>query len=95
MQTTLRFLSLHIIYYYCTVILSLHIIYYYCTVILYNIMNNYKSFLLNIMFLIIPVLKIRKSYRKLAKEWHPDRNQGNPDAQQKFQDIAEGQYIHT
>lgn len=33
--------------------------------------------------------KIRKAYRKLAKQWHPDRNQGNPDAEKMFQAIAE------
>lgn len=33
--------------------------------------------------------QIRKSYRKLAKQWHPDRNQGNPDATKMFQAIAE------
>ena len=31
---------------------------------------------------------IRKSYRKLAMQYHPDKNQHNPDAVKKFQEIA-------
>jgi len=33
--------------------------------------------------------QIRKAYRKLAKENHPDANPGDPKAQERFQDIGE------
>jgi DnaJ-class molecular chaperone len=33
--------------------------------------------------------EIKKSYRKLAMECHPDRNPGNADAEKKFKEIAE------
>ena len=31
---------------------------------------------------------IKKSYRKLARKWHPDINPGNKEAEQKFKDIT-------
>ena len=33
--------------------------------------------------------EIRKAYRKLALQWHPDRNQGRPEATERFKEISE------
>lgn len=32
--------------------------------------------------------QIKKAYRKLAKEHHPDRNPDDPNANEKFQDLG-------
>src|SRR5262249_19565728 len=32
--------------------------------------------------------EIQKAYRKLARQWHPDRNPGDKAAEDKFKDIA-------
>jgi DnaJ-class molecular chaperone len=32
--------------------------------------------------------EIQKAYRKLARQWHPDRNPGDKAAEEKFKDIA-------
>lgn len=32
--------------------------------------------------------QIKKSYRKLAKELHPDKNTNDPQAQERFQDLG-------
>jgi len=37
--------------------------------------------------------EIRKAYLKKAKELHPDRNQDDPEAQQKFQEVQEAYNI--
>ena len=32
---------------------------------------------------------IKKAYRQLAMKWHPDRNPGNKEAEEKFKEVAE------
>jgi len=32
--------------------------------------------------------QIKKAYRQLAKELHPDKNKNDPDASSKFQDLS-------
>ena len=45
----------------------------------YHILGIHKSATLN---------QIKKAYRRLAKELHPDKNKDDPDAVQKFQDLS-------
>ena len=37
---------------------------------------------------------IKKAYRKLAKQHHPDVNPNNPDAESKFKEVANCSMIH-
>ncbi|EES90764.1 molecular chaperone DnaJ [Clostridium botulinum C] len=37
--------------------------------------------------------EIKKAYRKLAMKYHPDRNQGNKEAEEKFKDINEAYQV--
>ncbi len=39
--------------------------------------------------------EIRKSYRRLAMQYHPDRNPDNPDTEEKFKGIAEAYGVLT
>lgn len=45
----------------------------------YKILNLPRSATLN---------QIKKAYRKLAKELHPDKNKDDPKAQERFQDLG-------
>lgn len=37
--------------------------------------------------------QIKRSYRKLALKYHPDKNQGNEDANKKFAEINNGKCL--
>jgi len=37
--------------------------------------------------------EIKKAYRTLAKEYHPDKNKGNKQAEEKFKEISEAYYV--
>jgi len=45
----------------------------------YKILNLPRTATLN---------QIKKNYRKLAKELHPDKNTNDPQAQERFQDLG-------
>ena len=37
--------------------------------------------------------EIKKTYRTLAKKYHPDANPGNKSAEEKFKEISEAYYV--
>ena len=37
--------------------------------------------------------EIKKAFRKLAIKYHPDKNQGNKEAEEKFKDINEAYQV--
>jgi len=37
--------------------------------------------------------EIKKAYRKLAMKYHPDRNKGNKEAEEKFKEINEAHEV--
>ena len=36
---------------------------------------------------------IKKAYRKLSRKWHPDRNNGSKEAEEKFKRVGEAYQV--
>ncbi len=37
----------------------------------------------------VPLEEIKRAYRRLSKEWHPDKHKGDKTAEQRFKEINE------
>jgi DnaJ-related protein SCJ1 len=37
---------------------------------------------------------IKRQYRKLSKQWHPDKNRGDDTAHDKFVEVSEGNHFY-
>ena len=37
--------------------------------------------------------EIKKAYRKLALKWHPDKNRGSEEAEEKFKEIGKAYFV--
>jgi DnaJ-class molecular chaperone len=49
--------------------------------------NSYQ--ILGVLHPRAPEDEVRRAYRRLALQWHPDRNPGEPQAAERFKEISE------